>query len=702
MAVEASSSIGSDIFAFVSLLVIALLVLVVIRHYLPLRSTPSYLLVPVFLALALPCSIILLVPIDLVSAVGDETSHGRGVWLPDRLILVTWRITYWLTFMLTWFILPFLGEYCDSGYRDAHNRTLYSLRTNARYNLIMLGTGIVGMVYFIMENGFHAETIKGLIMALAYAWGLFLAIGLMGHGLVAVPRRLFKNASVSTRLRRLQMQAPKAKEKLDEATSLLEDLEHTVVQLKRTKNGASKEQQDWIDELADTSTVDGPRRGIAAALQASNTSIPAVVTDRYLAELTRKLKRARHRKARFVEEWSNLCQSARDTQTILDSASSKKLEFGPKWAGDGYSIIPFTVLTPSMRYHVHMQILPALRIALSVVLAVASVMIVWSEFVNPFAQKLSVIGLSIVHHPNSDSNDKVNFGGQILAAAWLLYMDTCALYAITDVKVWGNRALVKRKTYAESACWYSLQVAKLTVPLSFNFVTLMPESVYKDTSFYQFFGQLIDLTPLGEGFSAFFPCVLLIPALATLFNLYGKAKGILGFGVLEDDSEENPSGFGTGGWREGKALIEHELQTRGAEGTTVGLAERGESLDLERGPARNDPPVSSSTSAYRSQRLPESRAPLLDPDSDIQTANRQFNTVTNQEESNDGPRNFYQDFTERVRNTLDSAERPEWVSKIGSGFKVPRWMQNDQRDGNGSSPLSRWFGGRPDDGRVRL
>ena len=38
----------------------------------------------------------------------------------------------------------------------------------------------------------------------------------------------------------------------------------------------------------------------------------------------------------------------------------------------------------------------------------------------------------------------------------------------------GNRALVKRQTYAESACWYSLQVAKLTVPLSYNFITMLP------------------------------------------------------------------------------------------------------------------------------------------------------------------------------------------------------------------------------------
>ncbi|KAI7583951.1 hypothetical protein KC346_g18067, partial [Hortaea werneckii] len=134
----ASSSVSSDVLALLSLLVITALVLLLLRHYLPLRTTPAYLLVPVFLALALPCSIILLVPIDLASSTdSDDASPDRGVWLPERVVLVTWRITYWLTFCLTWFILPLLGEYVDSGYRDTRARLLDSARSNARYQLIV-------------------------------------------------------------------------------------------------------------------------------------------------------------------------------------------------------------------------------------------------------------------------------------------------------------------------------------------------------------------------------------------------------------------------------------------------------------------------------------------------------------------------------------------------------------------------------------
>jgi len=688
----AASSIGSDIFALLSILAIALLALLVIRHYLPLRTTPAWLLVPVFLALALPCSIILLVPIDLASAQGDETDHSHGVWLPQRVLLVSWRIVYWITFILTWFMLPLLGEYCDSGYRDTKHRMIYSLRTNARYQLIVLGTGIAGLVYFIWQNGLHVASIKGLVMALAYAWGLILAIALMGHGLVALPRRVFRNASVAERLKRLQTQAPRVKERLDDATDKLEGLEATVIQLKRHKGGASALQQEWIDELADTS--DFPNwPGAAASTQATNPSIPAVVTDRYLADLSRKLKRARHRKGRFIDEWSQLCQQAQDAQTILDSASSKKLDFGRSRPGETSIFTHMKFMTPTMRFYVHTYLVPGCRMGLAGLLGIASVLIVWSEIVKSFAPRISVIGLTVVRHYDPEIGGEVNFGGQLIAAAWLLYMDISALYAISDVKVWGNRALVKRQTYGESATWYSLQVAKLTVPLSFNFITMMPTAVYRQTTFFQFLGQLIDLTPLGKGFSRFFPIFLLIPFLATLFNLYGKMKNVLGFGVLEDESEDNPSGFGTGGWREGRALIDRELQSRGDDGT-LGLSARGASLDLENG-------ARTATAAAPPRPRASTREPFRDEGT--REANRQFNSITNQEEEIDeSPRHFYQDLGERIRNTFDTTERPEWVSKIGNAFKTPAWMQNDQRDDTGQSPLARWFGGRPEDGRLRL
>ena len=92
----------SYVFVAVSLLVIAGFVLLVLRHFLPLRSTPAFLLTPVFLAIALPISIILLAPIDLASSSDDGDAGYGGIVLPRIAILVGWKISYWLTFALTW------------------------------------------------------------------------------------------------------------------------------------------------------------------------------------------------------------------------------------------------------------------------------------------------------------------------------------------------------------------------------------------------------------------------------------------------------------------------------------------------------------------------------------------------------------------------------------------------------------------------
>ncbi len=93
---------GSVIVAGLALLLVAAGVLLLLRHFMPLRRTPAYLLTPVFLAIFLPISIVLLVPVDLASSTAPDDASSRGITLPTEAILVGWKISYWLTFALTW------------------------------------------------------------------------------------------------------------------------------------------------------------------------------------------------------------------------------------------------------------------------------------------------------------------------------------------------------------------------------------------------------------------------------------------------------------------------------------------------------------------------------------------------------------------------------------------------------------------------
>ncbi|RAK71305.1 LMBR1 domain-containing protein [Aspergillus fijiensis CBS 313.89] len=671
--------VGSSVFFSLALLTISILVLLLLRRFLTLRATPAYLSIPVFLALALPASVVLLVPIDLASSSRDG-SGPAAIWLPDRLLLVSWRITYWLIFVLTWAILPLLGEYIDSGYREPKARIQYSIRSNARYQLIVLCCAIVGLVYISIQNGFEFTSIKALVMALAYVWGLVLAIYLMGHGLVSIPRTLFRNADVSGRLRRIHAHAPRLHDRLMDAINDLESLESQVSQLQRRKTGTALDFQDWIDELAETCSPSEPRSTLLDHADGSET-IPAVITERYLADLTRRLQRARHQKARFIDEWDRLVLSAADMQAIINSSASRKLEFTPSpyrssWLSNA------KVLSPYMRYQLYVRVIPNLRLGLGALFTAASACIVWSEVIKSMAPRLSVVTLSIVSYHQDPA--PVNFGRQVIASAWLLYMCSAALVGVNDAKVWGNRALVRRNTYGESACWYAGLVARLTVPIAYNFLTFLPVSARQSTVFYKFLGRLIDLTPLGKGFDYFFPVFILLPICATLFNLYGRVQNICSWGLLEeddDDLENNPGGYGLGGWREGRDLIERELN---------GLGSLGLSARSSRSP-RPSSRVDEEVPAFISSRTPlveGSRAPRA-PRSTLGTS-----ALVEEEEEE----NFFQSFAHRMKNTLETASKPQWLQ--GDSFRLPRWMGNEGNDG--SSGLARWFGGRPAPGGVRL
>ncbi|KAF7901808.1 uncharacterized protein EAF01_007107 [Botrytis porri] len=683
-----SSPIGSEIFASIALLVISLVVLLILRHYLPIRTTPAYLLVPIFFALWLPASIVLLVPIDLASSARTEDAGSRGVWLYDRVLLVAWRITYWLTFALTWFILPILAEYADAGYRDPKGRLLFSLRANAKYQALILGAGLATMLYIFIKQGVSPESLKSVVMALAYCWGLVLAIYLMGHGLVAIPRNLFRNASISGKLRRIQTRAPKVHENMEEAIQKLEGLEAQVAQLAQRKTGTARDFKDWIEELADETHLPESRpRTLSRWMPEPSATIPSVITERYLADLSRQLTRARHSRARYLDEWDRLLKDAVHTQTVLDSAASKKIDIGQS-SPHSSAFNRTTILTPHTRYLYEYFFLPYSKTALGVILTFASICIIWSEFIKSINPIFSIIAVTVVHHRDSEKGE-IGFAGQVIASFWILYMCAAALSSLSEVKVWRGRALVRRNTHGEAAMWFAMQVAKLSVPLSFNFITFLPPDVYKKTMFYKFLGKLIVFTPLGDWFDWFFPIFILVPVCATLFNLYGKVKDCVGYGgVIEDEDEENESGYGTGSWREGRDLIERELN--GGHSSLGGLGE----VSVDRRSVPNNPsnraaPVLTVPRAERQRALgtASTSRPSGEP---------QQRRVEPEEE------NFFEALGHRMKNTIDTFEPPRFLE----GIKKPKWMggdeENDGQSSRSGNDFTRWFGGGNQEGRVRL
>ncbi|KAM3493677.1 hypothetical protein MY3957_003069 [Beauveria namnaoensis] len=690
--------VGSIIFSILALLVVSLVVLLILRHYLPLRSTPGFYFVPIFFAIWLPSVIVLLVPIDLASSAGTDDDGTRGIWLPERVILVSWRITYWLTFALTWFILPILGEYSDAGYREPHDRLMYSLRSNAQFYAMVLGSAIVGLAYVVIRYDVTYDSLKGVVMALAYCWGLVFAIYLMGHGLVSIPKRLIRDANIANKLRRLQAKAPKAYEKMEDSATSLEEIEAQVVELAKRKIGSAADFRDWIEELQEIANVSETRpHATAFDVNTMDRTVPNVMTSKYLADLTRRLIRAKHARSRFVLEWHDLVNEAGKTQAILDSAASKKLDFGDVSPHAGLWD-KAKLLNPYTRYLWHYQIAPYMQIGLGILLTLASACVVWSEVVKLPFPHLSVIRLSVIHHWVGDRAE-VGFAGQVISAFWICYMCAAALVTMTEVKVWRGRALVRRNTGYEAAFWYAMQVAKLTVPLSYNFLTFLSSEVYTKTAFYGFLGRLVDFTHLGRWFDDLFPYLLIIPVIAATFGLYGKVKRLfVGIDLLDDD-EENLTGYGTGSWREGRDLIERELG-----GETIRRRDElfARLATASSGSGRTAPVLSVPPGESASRGAP--RTIGVGSATGGQRAGASARRYLDDPPEDDG---LFQIIGHRMKNTVDNIETPKWFQDLGQGFKKPKWMGGD---GNSSSSqdgsdIRSWFGGSSNNsegGQIRL
>ena len=377
--------------------------------------------------------------------------------------------------------------------------------------------------------------------------------------------------------------------------------------------------------------------------------VPAIITEEYLAALTRRLKLCIHRRARFLSEWEKLVQSAADAQLILDSKSSQRLTFTTHFASAPSLTSKLSILNPYTRHIVHFYLLPWLRIAVAIFLSAASIMIVWTELMYSIFPRLAVIRYTVVHHPSSSSG-MIGFAGQFISAAWIAYMCFSAYYSLSVVKAWGNYALVYRGTSASSACFYSSYAARLTVPLAYNFVSFLPEEdVVKSSVFYGFMGRLINLSAISERFNDFFPVLVLIPVLVTLFNVVGRTKRALGFETEEEESDDEENVFEAAGWREGRDLIERELLAAGA--ADVFATRPGGSY----GAAARRPVQQQQQRASRYRDEPEE-----------------------EEDGGEGDEGPWGVFVHRVRNTFETVEAPRWwkdATRREEGR--PRWMAGD-------------------------
>lgn len=491
--------------------------LIFLQYHINLFRYPVYYVFPIVLAVYLPLSITFLLPIDYVSHVSSNPIFGFEI--SDNTTLLMWKSNYWSTFALTWVLLPFLQEFYKAGDYLKINKIKTSLRRNLKFQAVVLASGIAGGIYLLLEAGLTLSSMRSMIISLSHIYALILALWLMAHGLIALPRNRWLEGNLVQNLNHFYLKVPKLVDTLEDTKiSFKEDILQVLI-LESNFTDASVEEnldfRDWILDLAEKIPAD--LKSSVARLyvhDSSRTVTRSQLTASFMKNLTSSFQNHVSKLLAFESEYDTLLSQIGRLQTLLEAKSIGD----PRTRNAVMSGIN-SFLSPGANYYWQCHVKPKIARIFAAFLFLVSVVIVQSEFFH--STKLSIVNMIIF----KTSLHNHNLSQATFSAMLFLYMLFCSLNSLTRLKVFSMFHLVPRNSDPVSTCFYVSYIARLTIPMSYNFLTFFTD---RDSVFEQWYGKSIHLTGLFNLINSWAPRLLLIPIVLTTFNVYDKVKQRLG------------------------------------------------------------------------------------------------------------------------------------------------------------------------------
>lgn len=510
-----------------------------LRLHIDLLKYPLYYLFPIVLAVYLPLSITFLLPTDYISHVSGNPVPGFEI--SDHTTLMMWKSNYWSTFALTWLLLPILQEYYRAGNHLKISKLKTSLRRNLKFQGIFLLASLAGGVYLILEVGLTLTSMKSMIISMSHIYALVLALWLMAHSLIAIPRNKWHEGSILQNLNHCYLKIPKIVDSLEDIRIYFkEDILQVLILEKNFTSTSVQENftyRDWIIDLSNKIPHD-LKEAVSRQYvhDEARTISREELNETFMNKLTYSFQNHLYKLLAFSSEYDTLLTKVSRLQKLLEAVSTEE-------PGEREKIISSLggILPPRPNYYLQCFVKPFLARVSSILLFLVSFVIIQSEFFH--STKLSMMNILIfksgIHNHNLLQG--------LCSAILFLYMLFCSLNSLTRLKIFNMYHLVPRHSDPVSACFYVSYIARLTIPLSYNFLTFFTnrESVFED-----WYGKSIQLTGLFDLMNSWAPRLLLIPIVLTTFNVYDKLKKRLGlhsdfYGTWADfDDEEQPANDG--------------------------------------------------------------------------------------------------------------------------------------------------------------
>lgn len=417
-----------------------------------------------------------------------------------------------------------------------------SLRINVQYYGFLAALLLVLSVYLMLNTS--NNTLKGVVgfmMALGNAWGLTLAMAFLGHGLIQLPRALWKSADRKRSLARIEFMAPRFKEQLIDAQADL-DAVITEIQALHRKPAADPYLNEYIDELLNNTPLPNGDAVYGLSLENLQPASPTPVTKEYLVKLNYRAKEAIAHRGSSECKWTTLVQKALHLQDCINNEAN---DTPMLWSS---STVPPTRSSwiRFLQWFWYVKLDPIARRGAGLIAGGLSIMILWAE-----------ASLVYSHADWSPINWLIHWnylsptGVEVFTLILLLYLATCTYSSLMKVRIYRYYLMVPHHTDEKSLLFFGAYFCRLAFPLGYNYLTLIQGSggqKFLSTEFSKVMGPM-DLIPLlGKNFNYYFSIGLVAICLMVLLRWHGWLSQMFSsdpnfsFADYSDQNEEGSEG----------------------------------------------------------------------------------------------------------------------------------------------------------------
>nr|CAG4637678.1 EOG090X03B7 [Chydorus sphaericus] len=482
-------------------------------------------------------------------------------YVPENVLPQLWRVLYWTSQFLTWFVLPLMQSYTKAGDFTVKGKLRSALIDNAIYYGSYLLIAAILLIYLAAQPDFQFDwpKLKAIAASASNTWGLFWLVLLLGYGLVDIPRSVWHSALPGPLLTRLYFKAAKLHAEKSEAEENLEDyLEALQAALNRiSPSDPLRKHAETISDKLPLEWREHMKRKSVTGNQMSESELD----EKALVRLHRQVIRALQRQRRTDTQWRNLVEKIIDLEDVHRNVGSHERYFKPTFEPTRPAWAAW-MFSPTLEWYWKCFLRRYLCQALAAVLALLSILVVWSELT--FFNAEPVLSLfAIFVNLAKEYYDYLSI--ELVSIATIAYLCVCAYSTVLKIRVLNLYYLAPHHQTDEYSLIFSgMLLCRLTPPMCLNFLGLihMDSHIIKarlmETYYTQIMGHMDVLPIISDGFNIYFPMAILGLCLGTYFSLGARLLRFVGFQQFVDDDDDITADL----TEEGRELIKREKRRR--------------------------------------------------------------------------------------------------------------------------------------------